>query len=245
MRFTIAAMLLLGCAGASAQDTGALLKQKAQALQDAIAPGKAQVWADILDDQMVMSDEAGAVTDKAASVAQIKPLPPGASGYIQVIDWKAKVDGSVATASFIADEYENYHGQHLHAQYRTTTSWVKRGPKNGQEDWKLLSMAVLATRQDPPAVTLPGFLTDQYVGHYSGGPGLDYAIAKQGGKLLLIRQGRAPTELKAELADVLFVPGQPRSRDIFQRDAKGRILGYVSRREERDLVFKRIAKKDQ
>jgi hypothetical protein len=234
MRMIFAA-LLLACGAAHAEDTGALLKQKAQALQDAIAPGKAQVWADILDDQMVMSDEAGAVTDKKASVAQIRPLPPGASGTIKVIDWTAKVDGSVATASFIADEYENYHGQHLHAQYRTTTSWVKRG-----NNWKLLSMAVLATRQDPPSVTLPASLTDQYVGRYSGGPGLDYAIARKDGKLLLIRAGRPPTELKAELADVLFVPGQPRSRDIFQRDARGRIIGYVSRREERDLVFKRI-----
>jgi hypothetical protein len=54
------------------------------------------------------------------------------------------------------------------------------------------------------------------------------------------RESRPPVELKAELADVLFVPGQPRSRDIFQRDAKGRIIGFVSRREERDVVFKRI-----
>jgi hypothetical protein len=234
MRMIFAA-LLLTCGMAHAEDVGALLQQKAQALQDAIAPGKAQVWAGILDDQMVMSDEAGAVTDQAASVAQIKPLPPGASGHIKVIDWKAKVDGVVATASFIADEYENYHGQHLHAQYRTTTSWVKRGA-----DWKLLSMAVLAMRQDPPAVTLSARLTDQYVGRYSGGPDLDDTITKKDGKLLLTRAGRPPVELKAELADVLFVPGQPRSRDIFQRDAKGRIIGYVSRREERDLVFKRI-----
>jgi hypothetical protein len=37
---------------------------------------------------------------------------------------------------------------------------------------------------------------------------------------------------------MLFARGQPRSRDIFQRDAKGRIIAFVSR--ERDMVFKRI-----
>jgi hypothetical protein len=39
---------------------------------------------------------------------------------------------------------------------------------------------------------------------------------------------------------VLFVPGQPRIRDIFRRDGNGRIIGYVGRREERDVVFKRV-----
>jgi len=231
----VALALLLTATAAHAQDVSALLKTKAQALQDAIAPGKAKVWADILDDQMLMSDETGAVTDKKASVAQIQPLPAGASGYIKVIDWQARVSGDTAAASFIADEYENYHGQKIHAQYRTTTSWVKRGA-----DWKLLSMAVLATRQDPPAVVLPAKLTDAYVGRYSGGPGLGYTISKKDGHLMGAREGKHAVELKAELADVLFVPGQPRSRDIFQRDANGHIIGFVSRREERDVVFKRI-----
>lgn len=231
----VALALLLTATAAHAQDVGTLLKTKAQALQDAIAPGKAKVWADILDDQMLMSDETGAVTDKKQAVAQIRPLLAGASGYIKVIDWQARVSGDTAAATFIADEYENYHGQKIHAQYRTTTSWVKRGA-----DWKLLSMAVLATRQDPPAVALPAHLTDAYVGHYSGGPGLDYTITKKDGHLFGARAGKPATELKAELADVLFVPGQPRTRDIFQRDPNGHIIGFVSRREERDVVFKRI-----
>jgi len=46
-------------------------------------------------------------------------------------------------------------------------------------------------------------------------------------------------EIKAELADVLFTPGAPRSRKIFERDAKGSVTGFLSRREERDVVFER------
>jgi hypothetical protein len=243
MRIILAA-LLLNVGAARAEDVSALLKQKAQALETAVAPGHAQVWADTLDELAVMGDENAVVTDKAATVKEITPLPPGASGHINVIDWKAKVGATEAVATYIADEFEVFHGQHIHAQYRVTTSWVQRVPKNGKQDWKLLSMAVLAMHQDPPAVTLPASLTDQYVGHYSGGPGLDTVIAKQGARLLLLRPGHPPSELKAELADVLFAPGQTRSRTIFQRDAQGRIIGYVSRREERDLVFRRIAKKD-
>jgi hypothetical protein len=234
---TIALLLLLlaGLSPAHAEDTSALLHARAQALADATGTGQAGVWADILDDRMLMTDENGAVTDKAGSVKQIVPLPKGASGFIKVIDWRANADRDVAVSSQLDDEYENYHGQHLHAQYRITCSWVKR-----VSGWKLLSMQVLATQQDPPAVQLPDRLTDDYVGKYSGGPGLGYVITKQAGRLMGTREGRPPVELKAELADVLFVPGQPRSRDIFQRDAKGRIIAFVSRREERDVVFKRI-----
>ena len=185
---------------------------------------------------MLMADENGVVTDKAAiGEGRSRRCRPGASGHINVIDWKANIGDDVAVATYIADEFENFHGQHIHAQYRVTTSWVKRGT-----DWKLLSHGVLATQQDPPAVTLPAKLTDEYVGKYSGGPGLDIQITKQNGKLMSQRAGKPAVELKAELADVLFVPGQPRSRTIFQRDANGRIIGYVSRREERDLVFKKV-----
>jgi len=227
-------LLLAGLSPAQAQDTSTLLHAQAQALADATSSGQAQIWADMLDERVLMTDENGAVTDKAGSVKQIVPLPKGASGSIKVIDWRANVDRDVAVSTQLDDEYENYHGQHLHAQYRVTCGWVKRA-----SGWKLLSMQVLATRQDPPAVRLPDRLTDEYVGTYSGGPGLAYVITKQAGRLMGTREGRPPVELKAELADVLFVPGQPRSRDIFQRDPKGRIIGFVSRREERDVVFKK------
>ena len=45
--------------------------------------------------------------------------------------------------------------------------------------------------------------------------------------------------LKAELRDVFFTPGQPRVRKIFQRDASGKVTGFISRHEGHDLVFKR------
>ena len=227
--------VLLFATAAQAEDVSALLKAKAQALETAVAPGHAKVWADTLDALAVMGDENGVVTDKAATVKEITPLPPGASGHINVINWKANIGDHEAVATYTADEFENFHGQNIHAQYLVTTSWAKRG-----NDWKLLSMAVLATQQDPPAVTLPAKLTDDYVGKYSGGPGLDMTIVRRGGKLVSLKAGRAPVQLKAELADVLFVPGQPRSRDIFQRDANGHIIGFVSRREARDVVYKKV-----
>ena len=142
MRKILASLLLLaGPAGAQNQDTSALLHAQAQALADATGAGQAQVWAHLLDDHMLMTDENGVVTDKKGSVASIAPLPKGVSGLIKVIDWRANVDSGIAVTNQLDDEYENFHGQHLHAQYRITCSWVKR-----VSGWKLLSMQVLATR---------------------------------------------------------------------------------------------------
>jgi hypothetical protein len=46
--------------------------------------------------------------------------------------------------------------------------------------------------------------------------------------------------LKVELADCLFVPGQPRLRKVFQRDANGRVTGFVERRESWDIAWRRV-----
>lgn len=230
-----AACVAIASTAPASQDVGAVLKRQTQALMDAVSDGKPQVWANLLDDKVVITDEAGAISYKPKAVSDIQPLPKGASGTITITNWHATVDGNVAVATFIDDEHENYHGQKLHALYRATATWIKRA-----SGWKLLAMQVLALRQDPPAVTLPAKLTDEYVGTYSGGEGLAYVISKSGNAIMGASNGGKPVELKAELADVLFAPGQPRSRRIFQRDANGAIIGFVSRREERDVVFKRV-----
>jgi hypothetical protein len=53
--------------------------------------------------------------------------------------------------------------------------------------------------------------------------------------LLVEREARPPPTYVAELEDVFFVPGQPRTRRIFQRDSRGGIVGFVDRREGEDV----------
>jgi len=51
--------------------------------------------------------------------------------------------------------------------------------------------------------------------------------------------GRPRKALRLESPDVFFVPGEPRTRRIFQRDAAGRVTGFLERRESWDLPWKR------
>jgi len=219
---------------AAQADDSAVLKAKMQALMDAVAPGNKTPWEATLDPRYVSTDENGEIAHCDDTIAQIVPLPKGSSGTITVTGWNATIFGDSAVSTEIDDEHENFHGQKIHAQYRATATWTKVSG-----DWKLIAMQTIALRQDPPAVELPGALMESYIGRYRLGPDYLYRITLSEGRLYGATNDNTPVELKAEIADVLFTPGQPRTRKIFQRDAQGRVTGFLSRREERDIVFKK------
>jgi hypothetical protein len=69
---------------------------------------------------------------------------------------------------------------------------------------------------------------------------ISYEIRLEGGALVGQQTGRKPEVLRAEVRDVLFVPGRPRYRKIFRRDTDGRITDFAERREAWDLVWSRV-----
>jgi ketosteroid isomerase-like protein len=222
-------------AAATVDSTAATLQRRTQELMNAVTSGSAAVWDRNLDDKARITDEGGAVHSKAEMVQSIKPLAAGVSGTIEVIDFSATISGNVAIATYVSDEHENYHGQELHCQYRSTDTWVKHA--NG---WRLLASQVLALRTDPPAATLAETEAESYVGRYELAPGIVYEVRRKGTALERQRTGRPAEPLLREARDVFFVPGNPRYRTLFQRDAQGRVIGFVERREAWDLVWKRL-----
>jgi hypothetical protein len=64
-----------------------------------------------------------------------------------------------------------------------------------------------------------------------------YVLAVSDGKLRATRTGRKPTTWNAEACDVFFAKGDPRIRDIFQRNNTGKVSGFVERRETWDIVW--------
>ena len=234
MKKLICAAIVLFVPVLARADDSTLLKAKMQALMDAVEPGDKTPWIATLDQRFVSTDENGEVADYDQEIAAIEPLPKGSSGTIAVTEWKATIFGDSAVSTEIDDEHENFHGQKIHAQYRATATWLKEAG-----DWKLVALQTIALRQDPPAVTLSGAQLDSYVGRYRAGADYTYTIIKNGDKLYGATNDGKPVEIEAELADVLFTPGAPRSRKIFQRDADGKVTGFLSRREERDVAFKK------
>src|SRR5262249_11005391 len=149
-------------------------------------------------------------------------------------DFKIEVHGNVAVTSFADVSTAEFHGQTLHAKYLSTEVWLRE-----YGSWKMISSQTMAAQDDPPAVTLPSSLLDGYVGTYRAGADFTYRMERKGDDLTGTAAGGKPVALKAELRDVLFTPGQPRVRRIFQRDAEGKVTGFVSRREGHDLVLRK------
>lgn len=238
MRHTLPIVFLLlssPLAHAGEREDSALLEHRTQVLVDAVSNGDPKPWRDYLADGMGFTDENGVLYDKKQMVDQVQPLPKGISGTIKVIDWKARFFGDVAVTTHIEDEFENFHGQHLHAQYRATHTWAKRGG-----DWKIVGAQIIALEQDPPAISLPPQRLAAYIGTYQAGPDLIYEIRKGQNGLEARPTGGKWFPVRFEIADVAFADGQPRVRKLFQRAPDGRITGFLSRREGRDVVWKRV-----
>jgi ketosteroid isomerase-like protein len=230
--FALFLSLLVQTPATTTDQTIAILRAKDQALLDATAPGDKKIWEDVLAPDAVFADENGVILDRATFLEQLTPLPAGVSGTLQMSTYQAHIDGDLATVIHLDDEHETFHGQKLFAQYLTTETWRR---DNGE--WKLYLTHIYAVLKDPPTVALPEKELQQYVGEYSGAPDLIYLIRWDGQRLVGGRKGASMKPLAVEARDVLFVPGQPRIRKIFQRDAKGKITGFVDRRESWDLVW--------
>ena len=222
---------------ARAADETALIKHLSQDFSDASASGDAKTLSRLLDDRVVFIDESGEVaTKKSDIVAGAGPSPAGVSQTLVQKNFKVAFHGNVAVSSFTDSSTVHVHGQVSHADFLSTEVWLRE-----TAGWKMISSQTLAVPIDPPAVTLPPDVLDEYTGTYSGGPGYSVTIARAGADLTSSVNGTKPVRLKAELKDVLFVPSQPRLRRIFERDASGKITGFVSRREGHDIVFRRVA----
>ena len=105
--------------------------------------------------------------------------------------------------------------------------------------WRLIGMHVAAVLRDPPRILLPRRVLCSYNGQYKLTAEIRVTVSCDEGRLRVQREGRADTYLYPEVRDVFFEEGRPRTRRIFERDTRGRIVAFVDRREGEDLRWRR------
>jgi ketosteroid isomerase-like protein len=229
------ALVAIFASSTARADDRAIITEQMQQMADAIASGQAAVWDRYLDPAVIYAEEDDSYKGKPAMLKEIAPLPKGLSGSIRIDCLAYHEDGDVAVGLFRQVEIESYHSQILHATYLTNTTWRKRA-----DGWKMIGAQVLAEKTDPPSIALPTNQLAQYAGTYRlKGSDPIYDITVGDGKLVATRRGRKPVAWNAEASDVFFAKGDPRIRDIFQRDAAGRITSFVERRESWDIVWEK------
>jgi ketosteroid isomerase-like protein len=233
MRFFVGfAALSLLCLPALAEDH-ALITGYMQEMSDAIASGNAAVWDKYLDPNVIFAEEDDTYKGKADMLKEIVPLPKGLSGTIRVELLSYHEDDGVAVGLFRQNETEHYFGQTIYAKYLVSTTWRKRA-----DGWKLIASQALAEKIDPPAIRLAVKQLAQYVGQYKlKDSAATYSLKLVNEQLIGTRDTRKPAVWNAEASDVFFLSGDPRIRKIFQRDASGKITGFVERRESWDVIW--------
>lgn len=233
-------VLLMGLALAdgacAAPDDAAIIQRQSQEFSDASASGDAKVLDKLLDPDVVFVDESGETGTKDDIVSSAKPPAEGISNHLVQSDFVLKLHGDVAVTSFTDNATVSVYGQASKARFRSTEVWRKNDGA-----WKMISSQTLALPDDPPAIQLSAAALDQYAGTYRVGTKLVVKITRQSDGLTSATNRGEAHPLLAEAADVMFTPGQPRVRRIFERDAAGAITGFNTRREGHDLHFKRDA----
>lgn len=219
-----------------AGSTAGALARATQALVDAIAPGERSVWEHYTDPAFVYVTEDNEVKSREQALRDLKPLPPGYSGWIDVQEFQCRDFGSFAVTTYIMDEHEDVEGHELHARYRGSDTWRATAGA-----WRLVASQVYAVPRDPPRGELPSARLAEYEGVYSLSAKTQESIRRDGDQLVAERAGRAPMVLLPESGDVFFTPGRPRTRRIFMRAPDGGVTGFADRREGTELVWTRLA----
>ena len=199
-------------------------------------PGHADVWRRYLHERVIHVDETGTVRTKEALLKEFEPLPPGLIGRIAIDTFKIETHGDIAIVAYELQEHLDYHGQILRSRFRVNDTWQKGGT-----GWQLLGEQVSAVLKDPPAVTLSQQQLCGYNGTYALTKEINATIRCAPDGLAAERTGRPSAKYLAEVADVFFVVGQPRTRRIFLRDAQGRVVGFVDRREGEDVRWNKTS----
>lgn len=212
------------------------LKRATQEMLDAVARGDKAVWERYLAEGSIYADEEGRVLTRDELVKELRPLPPGYQGSIKVGETKSLVQENVVVLSHLDHEELVLYGQKLLTNFLTTQTWAKQ--KNGE--WQVVSTHVMAipNQRKPAVVDLKNF--DSYVGQYELTPEVTYTITREGDKIFGQRTGRPKEELLPLCVDILYRKGAWRGEKVFQSDGKGRVVAMLDRRENNDLVWKKI-----
>ena len=207
----------------------------AQELLDAVASGDKAVWEKHVADDVIYTDENWRILTKTQLLDSLAPLPKGYSGSIRVTNVQSRIHGDSAVLSYRALEEEEIFGQKISPTYLVTETYFK---SNGR--WRMIASHVAVRPSDRKPITLKPTSYKSVAGEYELTQGVTYTITVEDNKLMGQRTGRAKEELLAADENTFFPKGTIRGEKIFVRDASGRVIHMLDRRENNDLVWKRV-----
>jgi ketosteroid isomerase-like protein len=212
------------------------LKRAMQELLDAIAPGDVAVWQKYLAEGCIYTDEEGNVKTKEDLLKELKPLPKGYVGSIKMGEPKVFAQDNVIVMTHRDREELELYGQKLVTWFHLTDTWARQD--DGQ--WRLVAAHVSAIPNERKPIAVGPNKLYEYVGQYRLAPDVSYTVTREGGRLFGQRTGREKEELLPLCADTFYRKGVWRGEKIFERDGKGKVVRMLDRRENNDLVWRKV-----
>jgi ketosteroid isomerase-like protein len=219
---------------AQKRDVSALLLLQTRRFSEAGQRGDGKSIARYIDDDVIFFNETGEMATKADLSADGPPAP-GVARAITTTDWNCKVHGNVAVTTFVDVVEQGKPGHRVRSSFRSVETWLEEG-----DAWKMIGSETLTLHEDPPSVSLSSQLLQQYAGSYVAPSGLTFTLNHKGSDLVASIADGPEMPQKAETRDILFIPGSA-LREIFQRNAEGRISGFILLGGGHDVRFLRIS----
>ena len=237
--FAVATALLIGThftnIFAQASDAPADVKNVLYAndklLLTAIHRGDRSAWARLTTSDFMYVEEGEVIRrDKFLRELEDDGLLP-----LIIRNYEVKIIGDTAQVFHQDDESQRPGGIDVSkAHLLMTETWQRVHGK-----WLLRIVHTDRVRVNPTPITLSSNQIDELVGTYRNVNGT-YVIRRDGDRILGGTPGRPFVLLKAETRDMLFEPDNVYKRDVFQRDANGRVTGFIVRNENTDRPWVRI-----
>jgi hypothetical protein len=214
--------------------TQAELVHRTQSLYDAVASGNKEPWQQYLADDVLVHDEKGGSYTKATFLATVDPLPSGYTGSIKVTHPQTIFAPGVAIFSYDAEEVETIFSNRMTARYHQTDTWLYR-----KHLWQIAASQVMRYYEDPASTPINPAILSDYIGTYEVAPGNQMVITTHDGKLFAQRGASDPVELLPESPDMFFRVGIE-GRRLFHRNADGKVDSLIDRRNNEDVLWKKI-----
>ncbi len=210
------------------------LVHHSQEMFDGVAAGDQAPWQKYFADDSMYFDEKGRGMDKTALVKDVTPLPAGYSGSIKIVNAKSNIQGDTAILSYDLNESETIFGQDLTARYHGTDTWMYRNGK-----WQIVAGQMFRYYEDPAPGKANVKKYGEYAGTYELSPGVTQTISIRDGGLYAKRGSSPEAELIPESGDIFFRKGVE-GRRLFRRAANGKVEAMIDRRNNEDVVWKKV-----
>lgn len=211
------------------------LVRRTQHMYDAIPAGDQAPWKSYYAEDAMVYDEKGRAMNKKALLDDLQPMPAGYSGVIKVMHPHGTFAPGVVVLAYDCDELETIFGQELHARYHSVDTWLYRDGK-----WQIAVSQTMRYYEDPAVGSTDAAHLNDFTGTYELSPGNRRTVTQLNGAIFLQRGTGAKTALLPESGDLFFRTGVE-GRILFHRNASGKVDALYDRRNNEDVVWRKIS----